>query len=189
MTGIKSTGQSTTRGYSFLMRLIHWTMALIMTTMIIAGILMVNVYNTFNATTSFLYDYHRGMGFVLLILVIVRLIVKSMSTPPSPLPAEMPDIQKQIAKFTHFLLYTALVVQPLLGWYATNTWGVKKIPIFGLFNLPTIADKNRELGDLLLLIHGYIGFLITALIVLHVGAALFHQFVKKDGVLLRMIRT
>ncbi|MEP4705531.1 MAG: cytochrome b/b6 domain-containing protein [Hyphomicrobiales bacterium] len=38
-------------------------------------------------------------------------------------------------------------------------------------------------------IHGYIGFFITALIVAHIGAALMHQFIKKDGVLLRMLRT
>ena len=129
------------------------------------------------------------MGFVLLILVVVRIIIKSRSTPPSPLPSSIPPLQQKVAHFTHVMLYAALICQPLLGWYATNAWGVKNIPIFGLFNLPTLVDKNRELGNSLLEIHGYIGFLIAALILIHIGAALMHQFIKKDGVLLRMLRT
>ena len=129
------------------------------------------------------------MGFVLLILVIVRLIIKHRSTPPSPLPSSIPPLQQKIAHFTHVLLYAALIFHPLLGWYATNAWGVKNIPIFGLFNLPTLVDKNRELGNFLLEIHGYVGFVIAALILAHIGAALMHQFIKKDGVLLRMLRT
>ena len=180
------------RGYSFLARLIHWVMAFIMITMIIAGIWMATGDlwgGKFPALRGQLYDYHRGMGFVLLILVIVRLIIKYRSTPPSPLPSSISGMQQNIAHITHVLLYAALIIHPLLGWYATNAWGVKNIPIFGLFDLPTLVDKNRELGNFLLEIHGYVGFAIAALILCHIGAALMHHFVKKDGVLLRMIRT
>jgi len=180
------------RGYSFAARLIHWVMALIMITMIIAGIWMATGDlwgGKFPKLRGQLYDYHRGMGFVLLILVFVRIAIKQVSTPPSPLPASIPTLQQNIAHLTHHLLYAALIIHPLLGWYATNAWGVKNIPIFGLFNLPTLVEKNRELGDQLLAIHGYIGLAIAALIVAHIGAALMHQFVKKDGVLLRMMRT
>lgn len=176
------------RGYSLPMRIIHWLMALIMITMVIAGILMVNVYNSFNATTNFLYDYHRGMGFVLLILVVIRLVLYRFTSPPSELPPSVSSVQKFLADAVHFLLYAALIIHPLLGWYATNAWGVKDIPIFGLFTLPPLVEKNRELGNWLLEIHGYVGFAIAALIVIHVAAALMHHFMLKDGVLLRMIK-
>ena len=180
------------RGYSRAARLIHWVMAFIMITMIIAGIWMATDDlwgGKFPALRGQLYDYHRGMGFVLLILVVVRLIIKHRSTPPSPLPSSIPPLQQKMAHYNHVLLYAALIFHPLLGWYATNAWGVKNIPIFGLFNLPTLVDKNRELGNFLLEIHGYLGFFIAALILIHIGAALMHQFIKKDGVLLRMLRT
>ncbi|MEP2943534.1 MAG: cytochrome b [Hyphomicrobiales bacterium] len=182
---------SETRGYSRAARAIHWLMAFIIITMIIAGLLMVNGPwdGKFPPLRGQLYDYHRGMGFVLLILVVLRIIIKFTSTPPSPLPSSIPAGQQKIAGIVHFLLYAALIIHPLLGWYATNAWGVKKIPFFGLFDLPTLVEKNRALGDQLLAIHGYIGFFITALIVAHIGAALMHQFIKKDGVLLRMLRT
>lgn len=177
------------RGYSLFIRILHWTMAFIMVTMVIAGILMVNVYNTFNATTGFLYDYHRGMGFVLLILVVVRLLAYRFSTPPSPLPDSMPQKHKNLAVIVHFLLYAALIIHPIFGWYATNAWGVKNIPIFGLFNLPALVEKDRELGNFLLAIHGYVGFFIAGLIVLHIAAALMHLIVKRDGVFQRMTKT
>jgi len=179
------------RGYSFLMRFLHWSMAIIMITMIIAGIAMATDElsgGKFPALRGDLYHYHRGMGFVLLILVVVRLVAYRFSTPPSPLPPHVSPAQKFIASSVHFLLYTALILHPLFGWYATNMWGVKNIPIFGLFNLPTLVEKNRELGTLLLEWHGYTGFFITGLIVLHIAAALKHHFVDKDTVLMRMIR-
>lgn len=184
--------EDSTRGYSLPLRLIHWLMALIMITMIIAGILMATGDlwgGKFPPLRGQLFDYHRGMGFVLLILVIVRIITKRMTTPPSPLPSSMPSWQTAAAHINHMLLYAALITQPLLGWYGTNVWGVKNIPIFGLFTLPTLAAKDRALGNQLLEIHAYMGLFITFLVVVHIGAALMHHYVKKDDVLSRMLRT
>lgn len=176
------------KGYSLFLKVLHWSMAVIMITMILAGIYMVNGPwdGKFPASRGWLYDYHRGMGFVLMILVIIRLMAYRFSTPPSPLPPHMSRLQTGTAHTVHFLLYAALIIHPLLGWYATNMWGVEKIPVFGLFNLPTLVEKNRELGNVLLEWHGYGGFFITGLIVLHIAGALYHHFVLKDGVLQRM---
>lgn len=179
-----------TRGYGLIMRVLHWSMAAIMITMILAGIYMVNgPWNgEFPASRSWLYDYHRGMGFVLMILVIIRLMAYRFTTPPSPLPASVSPAQRLVSKSVHFIIYASLIIHPLFGWVATNIWGVKNIPVFGMFNLPPLAEKNRELGNLLLEWHGYMGFAIAALIVLHVAAALYHHMVLKDGVLTRMTR-
>lgn len=135
------------------------------------------------------YDWHRAMGFVLLMLVILRLIIKFASKPPSPLPDKMPAIQKTIAKANHILLYLALSIHPFIGWYATNAWGGAKIPFFGIWHLPRITEKDRELGNFMLEIHHYTGWFIMALVVMHIGAALYHHYVKKDCVLIRMTRT
>ena len=180
----------TERGYSLIIRILHWLMALIMITMIVAGLLMVNGPwdGKFPPSRGQLYDYHRGMGFLLLVLVVIRLLAYRFTKPPSPLPANMSSTQKRAAEIVHFLLYASLIVHPILGWYATNAWGVKNISIFGIFDLPALAEKNRELGDQLLALHGYIGFLITGLVCMHIGAALMHHFVLKDGVMKRMTR-
>lgn len=179
------------RGYSLVMRILHWITALIVITMIAAGIYMVQGPwdGKFPSSRGMLYDYHRGMGFVLILLIIVRLVAYRFTKPPSPLPSSITPLQQRIAHSVHFLLYATLLIQPVFGWYATNAWGVKNIPIFGLFTLPPIAEKNRELGDILLVYHGYLGFAITALVVLHIIGVLHHQFVLKDKVLLRMLKT
>ena len=183
--------QSDQRGYSLPVRILHWLMALIMISMILAGLWMVQGPwdGKYPASRSWFYDYHRSMGFVLLVLTIIRLLAYRFTTPPSPLPASIPHWQQMAAELTHLGLYGALIIHPILGWYATNAWGVKKINIFGLFDLPSIAEKNRPLGDFLLEIHSYIGFAIAALVLLHIAAALKHLLIDKDNVFKRMLKT
>ena len=177
------------RGYALPIRILHWLMAVLMIAMIAAGLTMVNgPWNgQFPPVRGMLYDFHRGVGILLMVLAIVRIGVKFMVPPPSPLPDSISKPQRLAAEATHLALYVSFIVMPLFGWYATNTWGVSTITVFGLFDLPQIAEKNRELGIQLLAWHGYMGIAVTVLIVLHIGAALYHQFIQKDGVLLRMV--
>lgn len=179
---------SETRRYALSMRVLHWLMAVLIIAMIVAGIAMVNGPwgGEFPPSRGMLYDFHRGTGIMLMFLAIIRLGVKFTVEPPSPLPDTISRAQRIAAETVHIALYLSFIVMPLFGWYATNTWGVANIPVFGLFDLPQIAEKNRELGNVLLAWHGYMGFAVTALIFLHVGAALHHHFVKKDGTLSRM---
>jgi len=173
------------RGYSLPMRLIHWLMAVLMIYVIIVGILMGS-----DAKVGKHYDFHRAIGFLLMVLVIIRLVIYRFTTPPSPLPDSISPAQKLAANAVHFLLYAALIIQPILGWYATNAWGVKKIPFFVKgWHLPQLVAKDRELGNFLLEVHGYLGLFIALLVVMHVGAALMHNFVKRDNVLMRMLKT
>ncbi|MEP1332040.1 MAG: cytochrome b [Lentilitoribacter sp.] len=171
------------RGYALPMRIIHWLMALLMIYVISIGLLL-----SFGVKVGQHYDYHRATGFILLVLVLVRFAIKWVSPAPVPKHSGSPGLQQMIARVVHSLLYTMLLVQPLLGWYATNAWGVGRIPFFGITHLPRIAEKNRDLGNMLLEIHHYVGLFVTALVAFHVGAALFHHFVKRDEVLMRMVR-
>ena len=147
------------RGYSFGMRLMHWVTAAVMIFVIIAGILIGN-----DIKLSFypkLYDHHRAFGFLLLFIVAIRLIVKLRAQKPSPLPASVTPVQRKISAAVHHLLYAGLIIQPLLGWYATNAWGVKNIPFFFGMHLPQLADKDREFGNFLLDIHDKLGMFLS----------------------------
>lgn len=173
-----------TRGYSRTIRILHWGMAIMMAYIIIVGFLMGNGFKVGKH-----YDWHRAAGWLMFFLVIIRLVAYRFTKPPTHLPASMASSQKFAAHTVHFLLYAGLLVQPILGWYATNAWGVAKIPFFFGYSLPKIAEKNRELGNLLLEYHYYLGLFITALILVHIGAALMHQFVWKDNLIRRMVKT
>ena len=171
------------RGYSLVMRLLHAIMAGMMFYVIVVGFMMGS-----GIKVGAHYDYHRATGITLLILVVIRLLAYRFTAPPSPLPASISLMQQRVAHTVHFLLYAALILNPLLGWYATNAWGVAKIPYFFGLHLPRIAAKDRELGNYLLELHYYSGIAITVLVVLHILGVLYHQFVLRDRVLMRMIR-
>ncbi len=176
--------QEVTRGYSFPMRLIHWVMAIMMLYVIIVGILMGNDFKVGKH-----YDYHRATGFLLMLLVIIRVIIAKLSKPPVPKHVGEKSMQQLAARIVHGLLYAGLFIQPFLGWYATNAWGFKNIPFFFGMTLPRIAEKDREWGNQLLEYHHYLGLFIALLVVMHIGAALMHQFVFKDNLIKRMIKT
>lgn len=184
MSNVDNPVSTAERGYSFPMRLIHWVMAVMMLYVIVVGILMGNDFKVGKH-----YDWHRATGWLIFFLVIIRLVAYRFTKPPSDLAPAIAPIQKLAAHFVHFLLYVCLLIQPILGWYATNAWGVKNIPFFFGLTLPRIAEKNREWGNQLLEYHHYLGLFIAALVVTHIAAALMHQFVFKDNLIKRMVKT
>jgi cytochrome b561 len=61
------------------------------------------------------------------------------------------------------------------------------VPFYGLFNLPPIWPANRALSEQLFVVHRFLGVTIAVLALMHIGAALYHHFVRRDRVLMRMI--
>jgi cytochrome b561 len=75
---------------------------------------------------------------------------------------------------------------PLLGWANASArgWAVK---LFGALELPELTQRGSSVGHLMGDLHGVLAWVLVALIVMHVGAALFHRFVLKDTILQRML--
>jgi cytochrome b561 len=84
------------------------------------------------------------------------------------------------------MLYTLLIVQPFLGWFGTSAYPAPII-VFGLFELPPIWHEDRPLSDKVLTVHAVVGLAIATLVAMHIAAALYHHFVRRDGVLTRMV--
>jgi cytochrome b561 len=85
----------------------------------------------------------------------------------------------------HWAFYALLIVQPIVGWIGTSAFRAPII-VFGLFELPPIWPPDRAFSDQVFVVHRAIGFLIALLITVHIAGALFHHFVRRDDVLLRM---
>jgi cytochrome b561 len=98
----------------------------------------------------------------------------------------LPNVVRLAAKAGHAFLYLFLLALPLTGWLLTNAQG-KAASFFGLFNLPMLVAKNRDLVDQLGDIHETGAWVFIALVGLHVGAALWHHFWRKDQVLRSML--
>ena len=106
--------------------------------------------------------------------------------PPLPLPPDVPALQRLVAESVHWGLYALLIVQPLVGWAATSAYRAPII-VYGLFELPPILPVNQPLSEQLFAVHRALGILMAVLVCAHVGAALYHHFVRRDRVLMRMV--
>jgi cytochrome b561 len=121
----------------------------------------------------------------ILFLMILRLGYRLMVGWPAPEPT-ITAAQRIVSHAVHNLLYLLLIAQPLLGWYANSVYGAAT-PFFGLFNLPNLAEKNEPFAKQLFQVHDVIGLTIAGLLIMHIGGALFHYFIRRDGVLQRML--
>jgi cytochrome b561 len=169
--------------YTITARVLHWITAFLILSMIPLGIVIARDWG--GSAQDFLYDLHRSIGAAVIPLVILRLIYR-WAHPPLPLPDNIAAIQRRAAHATHWSLYALLIVQPFTGWIATSAYRAPVI-VFGLFELPPIWPENRAFSEQLFSVHNLIGIAIACLAAAHIAAALYHHFVRKDRILMRMI--
>jgi cytochrome b561 len=136
-----------------------------------------------------LINYHKWAGITILALSGLRLLWRLSHRPP-PLPARvvaaMPRWQQAAHRGTHLALYLLFFVVPLFGWAYSSAVGLP-IVWFGVLPLPDLLAVDKEFGNLVLKpLHQASAFMLGALVLLHVAAALKHQFVDRDGLLGRM---
>jgi cytochrome b561 len=167
-------------GYTLTARWLHWLTAVLVLFQIPAGLLIAN----FEMGT--LYGLHKSVGVLILILVIIRLAWRWKHPAPA-LPPEIPAFQRLGARGVHWALYALLVIQAMIGWIGTSAYPAP-VPFFGLFEMPQIWWEDRQLSNRLLAAHLWIGIFVAILLAAHIGAALHHHFVRRDEILLRMLR-
>ncbi len=163
--------------FTLLARLLHWLMAVFILGMLFIGIGMVS------STTEryrYLLALHRPLGILILVLAVVRLTNRLLNPAP-PLPVSLPNVQKAAAKISHIVLYALMFIMPLLGW-AMLSAAPYPIPLIGSLRLPAIVSPDAALYAQLRALHTDFALLFYAVILLHLGAALFHAWIRRDGV-------
>jgi cytochrome b561 len=172
--------------YSPTARRFHWLTVLLVAIMIPLGLYMVwrGKVTNFDALTGRLYDLHKLGGFAVLWLVVARLVYRFRNGAPPDEPT-LEWWQKAASHLTHWGLYALLLAVPLLGWLGVSLYGARTI--FGLISLPPLAGQNQDAATTVFLLHFLGALAMAGMIMAHVGAALFHHFVRGDGVLRRML--
>lgn len=160
-----------------LARLLHWMMAVMILVMLFIGVSMVG---DLSVRHPVLVSLHKATGLALLVLVTVRIIVR-LSLPHPPLPRDLPLLQRWAAGASHWVLYGLMLAMPLLGWAMLSAGGYPR-PL----GLPAIAPHDLQLYAVLRQAHGWAGYLLFATVLVHVGAALMHAWVRRDGVMRSM---
>ncbi|MFC4764838.1 cytochrome b [Dyella koreensis] len=158
-------------------RVLHWTMAVLILAMLFIGVGMVG---TVSPKHPWLLAIHRPLGVAILLLVIVRLAVRLRTQPPA-LPDDMPYWQRYVAHASHWVLYGLMLAMPLIGW-AMQSAGGYPIMLGDTLRLPAILPENATLFAWLREAHRYLAYLFFLTILGHVGAALYHALIRRDGV-------
>jgi cytochrome b561 len=128
---------------------------------------------------------HQCAGILVLALLLVRVGTR-LATFRAMAPSSLPRLMRWAAAATHLALYALLLAQPLLGWALTNAHG-HDVRLPGLPPLPALVAADPDLADTLDSLHVGVAWVLAGGIVLHVLAALFHHFVRRDDVLRAML--
>ncbi|MEL6239857.1 MAG: cytochrome b [Pseudomonadota bacterium] len=163
-------------------RFLHWVTALLVFLAVGIGYWIANAELSFSALKYF--GYHKTLGFAVMALIVVRLLWHRFSRPPHPVSSGV-AWQDTLATAVHRLFYLLLLVMPLSGWVASSATGIDTI-VFGRWTLPAIAPVNEHWEKIGFLIHSIAAKALVALILIHLGGALFRAVRKRDGTLQRM---
>ena len=174
---------NTSRHFSPLARLLHWTMAVLILAMLFVGVAMVATVSHAHAT---LIALHRPLGVALLVLALIRVAVRLKNGSPA-LPDDMPALQRFAARASHLVLYGLFIAMPLIGWAMLSAGGYP-VTLFGAWHLPAIVPQNVDLFALLRAMHTWLAFALFATVLAHIAAALFHGLIRRDGVFSSMAR-
>jgi cytochrome b561 len=166
-----------------IMRAMHWGTAALLLGAYPAAWMIGSIAS--GAETAWLVMLHRSFGVSILVLTGLRLVFRQYYGIP-PLPADVPMTLRRAARASDALFYLLLILQPLLGLAGSMLFG-DRIVLFGGTVLPILLPVNHALGRQIFQVHGVTAVLLLALIGLHVAAALYHHFVRKDGVLAGML--
>lgn len=157
-------------------RTLHWLMAVLILAMLFVGVAMVSSITL----RSSLLALHRPIGIALLVLAVVRLLHRLFRRLPT-LPDDLPAWQRLAAHASHWALYALMLAMPLVGWAMVSAAG-NPVVLWGDVHLPAIAAHDPALYSVLRSAHAWLARALLAVILLHLSAALYHAWVRRDGV-------
>ena len=161
-------------------RLLHWTMAVMVLTMLCLGAAMVASLANYHVLVSI----HRPLGIAILVLFVVR-FVNRVVNPPPPFPPTMSRLECLGATASELAMYGLMFVLPLVGWGMLSA-ARYPIVLYGSLHLPFILPHNAMLYAVLRKAHTILAYLFFLTFLAHIGAILFHTLIVRDGILKRM---
>jgi cytochrome b561 len=164
-------------------RTLHWLVAAAILVQIPLGLAAVNW--RLSPTKLDLFVLHKSLGLAILAVVAVRLAWRAVGTVPA-LPATMSVRERRAANASHALLYLAMLSVPISGWVASSAANVP-FRWFWRVPVPVLAAPDEALAQLAGRVHLVLWIVLVVLVAVHVAAALWHHYVRRDDVLARML--
>jgi cytochrome b561 len=176
--------RNTGNGWGSVTRWLHWTLALAIIAMIGFGWWMNHI--PARADRFFYRSIHADIGYVILLLTLLRLLWRVVNPTPA-LPAETSRWQKIAAHLSHGALYLVVILVAMLGWAHSGARTPDYSDFFGLFHVPQFTAPDREAARAYEDRHILFAYVLLGLIAVHVLAALWHHFIRRDRVVARMV--
>jgi len=169
--------------YSRVAILLHWVAVVLIVAGAGLGLTMTDL--PFSPEKLRYYAWHKWIGISVFLVAALRLAWRGV-VPPPPFPESMPPVQARAANAVHALLYVLMLAIPISGWLYSSATGVS-VSYLNLVPLPNLVPKDKALAGALLIVHQALNATLAAAVLVHVGAAVKHQWIDRDGVLSRML--
>jgi cytochrome b561 len=176
--------RNTTSSWGSVSRWFHWILGAAIIGMLAYGWWMNHI--PARADRFFYRSIHADIGYLVLLLMVVRLIWRGISPTPA-VPADTPRWQRIAAHISHWALYLVTILVAMLGWAHSGAHKPDYADWFGLFRVPQITSPDKAAADAFEDRHIFMAYVLLALIVIHFSAALWHYLIKRDRVVARMI--
>lgn len=161
--------------YGSVNKLLHAVIALLVIGMLAGGFFLDDIIDP--QVKGWLINGHKCIGLLILTLMVLRLVWRSMNKLPM-LPATVPKWQQLAARMAHRLFYVLLIFMPLTGWVMSTAAG--HAPHLGTWQLPLPGIHPSEaVSNTFFNYHSTLAWVIIAVIVLHLGAAIQHKLWRR----------
>ena len=172
---------NTSNEYGPVAKFFHWLVFLFVFLQVLVGYFMEDIPG--KILQGVVINAHKLLGIIILIFIILRAIWALMNPKPS-LPVGTPSWEYFAEHGMHFLLYFILLAMPLFGWIGSSAAG--RYPRFGSYTLSLPVPQSKEIVEIAFFMHNNLAILLIILVSLHVCAALYHHFIRKNNILRRM---
>ena len=174
-------------------RIFHWLFVLLFLLQVPAGIAMVvpAVIGDFpvlpgveQSTVDAIYIFHKGLGAVLLVVVMLRVLWRLTHRPP-PMPEHWPPLERKIAARTHTFIYVLMVVAVVTGYVHVVGLGFP-MELLNALGVPPLIPRMEGIAVASSFIHRFTVVVLVGVVGVHVAEVLRHQWVERDGEMSRM---
>lgn len=171
--------------YAASSRWLHWLTVLLLLVILPLGVWIGFFEPDDEAFKLRLYNVHESLGVLMFVLVLIRIVNRRLNPPP-PLPPDMPAWMRSVARANHIGMYALLVLMPMIGFLATNAWGFP-LSLFNVLPIPFPLGKDEALAKVLSFLHLCGAIAIGLMILGHLAGVVHHTFIRRDGLLGRML--
>ncbi len=171
------------QSYDGAQRAFHWIMAALIFLAIAIGVVAALLPEHKSPRVELLFA-HKSLGMSVLVLALLRLAYRAIAGAPA-YAATLTPWTRASAHAAHIALYALMIALPVSG-YVNSAAGGHEIPWFGLFVWPSFFPRDKALAHLGGQAHFWLAWTIGAFLALHLAAAAWHAWVKRDEIFARM---